>query len=94
MQIEALLDLYLNGEVTKEAYTKRYSQLLSLLADAEKEDTVEKERDTTAIEALLKIDIGEKYLKLDKKEKRRFWRSFINKIYVDENKNIELEFKF
>lgn len=93
-KIDNLLSLYLDGHITKEIYMKKYSNLLTLLEESDKEIKETKSSfDINLIENLLQAPIEERYLRMDKKERRRFWRSIVKEITYDKDKNIDFKLK-
>ena len=79
-QIENLLNLYLDGNITKEIYTKKYSALLTLLEESDKEVEIKNNFDPTIINNILQSPIEERYLQMNAKERRRFWRGIVKEI--------------
>jgi hypothetical protein len=47
------------------------------------------QRDTSALDALLHIDLGAVYSQMTNKEKRYFWRALLKEIRFDASKNLE-----
>lgn len=97
-QIDNLLNLYLEGEITKDIYKTKYSVLLSKLSEAEKKEPlpIEKnyKKEIDELNQILAMPIAERYLIMTNLEKRRFWRSIIREIRIDNDKNFEIDFKY
>lgn len=94
-QIEDLLALYLEGNISKEIYLQKYSSLCNELEEIEKINNqvkIEKEDNFKAIEDFLNSPFEEQYNQLTTLEKRRFWRSLLKKITWDKDRNIDFEF--
>lgn len=75
---DRLKELYINELITIEEYRQdrdRFTQEIEAL-QAEQP----RKRDLSGLEALLKMDIEQIYKTLEKPEKRRFWRGFIDHI--------------
>lgn len=73
-----LKELYINELITMEEYRRdrdRYTEEIAKLQAEQPES-----RDRSALEELLKLDIEHIYRTLEKPEKRRFWRGFIDYI--------------
>lgn len=88
-KIKKLNDLYINDFITLDEYKEKHALYKSKII--EDESPV----DDIAIETykkLLKIDFKESYMKLDKIDKRAFWRSFIKEIKIDHDCNVKLKF--
>lgn len=88
-KIKKLNDLYINDFITLEEYKEKHAFYKSKII----EDNYLK--DTSNIEMykkMLNIDFEEKYLKLEREDKRAFWRSFIKEIRIDHDGNIKLKF--
>jgi len=97
-QIDNLLNLYLDGEITRDIYKEKYSALLSKLSEAEKEIpipiTKNYEKEIAELNKILSMPIAERYLVMSNIEKRRFWRTIIREIRIDNSKNFEIDFKY
>lgn len=97
-QIDNLLNLYLEGEIPKEIYKAKYSILLDKLSEAEKQKpiltTKNYLKEINELNKILSLPIAERYLIMTKIEKRRFWRSIIKEIRIDNDRKIEIEFKY
>lgn len=95
-QIENLLNLYLDGNIPKDIYMKKYNALQAQLEEARKEQKEIKPKQENNIEAINQIlnqPLEERYLMMDNKEKRRFWRSIIESITLDKETGITFELK-
>lgn len=87
-KIERLTDLYIDGQIEKEDYLRRKDVLVSDLASL-----------TMPVEAprsqILRFDAHKAintYPKLDKEEKRKFWRSIIDRIVFNKERKITVYF--
>lgn len=85
---------FIAGNMTDEQYLKETAELKEKIKKAEaQEEDVNVVKDIDGLKALLETDFRSLYETLDKEEKQRFWRSLINKIKIDEKKNIiDIEF--
>ena len=92
-QIEDLLNLYLEGNITKEIYNKKYSHLLTLLEDENESIKIKKEEkiDIKNISNLLDSPLEEIYLKMNSKERRRFWRDIVKEITFTKDQKLDFE---
>ena len=75
---DRLKELYINELITMEEYRQdrdRYTEEIEKLQAVQPES-----RNRSALEELLKLDIEQIYRTLEKPEKRRFWRGFIDNI--------------
>lgn len=88
-KIKKLNDLYINDFITLEEYKEKHSFYKSKIIE---DEMPTKEINIETYRALLNIDFNETYMKLDKIDKRAFWRSFIKKIKLTRDCNVELEF--
>lgn len=84
-KLKKLRELYIEGDIEKSEYLERKDKLEKELAEnialLQHEDTP---RDTRHLEKLINSDFETVYNSLTRANKRRFWSSFIDKIYVDE----------
>lgn len=88
-KIKKLNDLYINDFITLEEYKEKHSFYKSKII----EDEISTPKiNIETYRKLLNIDFNETYMKLDKIDKRAFWRSFIKKIKINNDCNVELEF--
>ena len=80
--------------IDKETYRIDYDNYTSKIVQLEKENNekhiVRKNFDN--IEKLLKTDIKKIYSNLNKENKRKFWLSVIDKIYIKDGKIQEITF--
>ena len=83
-KLKKLRELYIEGDIEKTEYLDRKEKLEKELAEnialLQHEDTP---RDTRHLEKLINSDFETVYHTLTRENKRRFWASFIDKIYVD-----------
>lgn len=93
-KIKKLRDLYLDDLISKDDYTSEYNSLNKKLLELNnKEKNVQNIKDFSMLEKLLnRDDLEDVYFKLDSLEKKRFWSSFIDTIYVDVDGNLEVVF--
>lgn len=90
LQLERLNNLYLDARITDEEYDTRYKELSLKLKLSTK---VEEKRDLTYLKELLDSDFEKIYERLDKLEKRTFWRSFIKSLVINpDNYDIKVQF--
>ena len=88
-KIKKLNDLYINDFITLEEYKKKHEFYKSkIIEDKNPQD----EFNIDTYKKMLNIDFDEKYIKLDREDKRAFWRSFIEEIKVDHDGNVKLKF--
>ena len=100
-QIEKLLSLYLDGEIDKDIYKEKYSSLLEKLVEADKLEKEQNEiissdrdysKDIETINDILSQPIIERYLMMDKLERRRFWKNIVKEIIYDKDEKLEVIF--
>lgn len=85
-----LKELFLNDLITLDEYKLDKSSLenqLSLLPAI-----IAPVRDLKPVNSVLDMDIDNLYITFSIEEKQRFWRSFIDCIYVDDKRNFRVEF--
>jgi site-specific DNA recombinase len=92
-KINKLKDLYLDDLIDKETYRKDYTELNKEL-NALKNTIVSEipQKDFSAIEKILNSDYKKIYNKLTTENKRKFWLSIIDKIYVENGEIKEITF--
>lgn len=88
-KIKKLNDLYINDFITLEEYKKKHEFYKSKIIE---DENPQDEFNIDAYKKMLTIDFDEKYIKLDREDKRAFWRSFIEEIKVDHDGNVKLKF--
>ena len=86
-----LKDLYLDDLIDKETYSKDYKKYSSELEQL-KSVSVPKERDFSYAEQIVNSNYLEMYNKLTIENKKKFWMSFIDKIYIEKGKIKEVTF--
>lgn len=88
-KIKKLNDLYINDFITLEEYKEKHAFYKSkIIEDNDFKDTSNIEM----YKKMLNINFEEKYMKLEREDKRAFWRSFIEEIRIDHDGNIKLKF--
>lgn len=91
-KINKLKDLYLEDLIDKETYTldyKKYNLELEKLKEPKK---IEIKKDFSQIEKILNSNYKEIYEKLTLENKRKFWLTIIDKIYIENGKIKEVIF--
>lgn len=91
-KIEKLTDLYLNDLITMTEFKEKKESFESTILELTKETGTKKEKDMSELKNILNMDIDEIYWNMNIDEKNRFWRAFVDKIYIDKNRNIEIIF--
>lgn len=87
-----LKDLYLDDLINKNTYKKDYANLQKELSNLSSEKKYTRQRDFSKIKKLLNLDIVNIYNSLTMSEKRTFWLSIVDTIYVDNNEIKEVIF--
>ena len=88
-QLRRLNVAYMAGNMEDDEYIAQTKELNAMIAKAEaeaKEDPAEK--DLSALKVVLETDFRGIYQNLNQEDKRRFWRSLINEIHLDQDGNV------
>ncbi|MDB2087548.1 hypothetical protein PMZ64_17315, partial [Clostridium paraputrificum] len=80
---------YINKFITLEEYKEKHDFYMSKLVV---DDSLNEEFNIELYKEMLNIDFDENYFKLNREDKRAFWRSFIKEIKVDHEANVKLIF--
>ena len=92
-KLKKLRDLYLEDDIDKKEYDERKKKIEKELEENIKVlSTIEKPKDLSKLESLINSDFITLYSSLTNKNKRRFWASFINKIYIDNGTVASIDF--
>jgi len=91
-KINKLKDLYLDDLIDKETYTKDYKKYSLELERLKEPKKIEVKKDFSQIEKILNSNYKEIYKKLTLENKRKFWLSIIDKIYIENGKIKEVIF--
>ena len=92
-QLRRLEIVYMAGNKSDEEYLNEQRELKEAIRKAEDETPYNHvNRDITHLKELLETDIESIYKTLDDEDKRRFWRTLINKIHIDGNKISHVDF--
>ena len=84
-KLKKLRELYLEDDIDKEEYEERKAKLQDeLKKNIESLTVVEEPKDLSKLEALINSDFTSLYNSLDNPNKRRFWATFIDKIYIED----------
>ena len=87
-----LVDLYLNDLIDKDKYNNDYNYLKEELKKEEQANQEEQNINIDNLQKFLKMDFLTIYNTLTDVEKQRLWRSIIDNITIDNNKNITVNF--
>lgn len=86
-------ELFIEGDIDKKEYLERKEKLEKELNDnialLNSEDNP---KDTSYLESIINSDFNTLYHSLTKENKRRFWSSFIDKIYIEDKKIVKIDF--
>ncbi len=88
-KLERLKDLYVNDLINMDVYKKDYAELNNKLLIAE---TQEPQQNLNALKEFLESDFLKNYDTFDNKSKRVMWRGIINRLIIDADNNITIEF--
>lgn len=88
-KIKKLNDLYINDFITLEEYKQKHQFYKSKIIE---DESLQEEFNIESYKKLLNINFEEDYQKLDREDKRAFWRSFIKEIKIDHDCNVKLKF--
>lgn len=91
-KINRLKDLYINELIDLQEYKNLKNEYEYRIKELIVTTPMVLKKDLEPLKRLLKMDIEEVYWTFSVEEKNRFWRSFIDKIYIDQNRNIEIIF--
>lgn len=83
-KIERLKELYIDGDISKEEYKAKKESLGALLKETPKPVPVAR--------AMLGTDFESEYAKLNRDQKRTFWRSVLDHLVIDREKHIQIFF--
>lgn len=91
-KINKLKDLYLDDLIDKETYKKDYKKFKNQLANLKPHNNDFINKDYSHLEKLLNSDYKNIYSKLSLSNKKKFWLSVIDKIYIEDAKIKEVTF--
>lgn len=91
-KINKLKDLYLDDLIDKESYEIDYKKYTQELNKLEISKTEIKQRDFSKVEKILNSNYIDIYNKLTAENKKRFWLSIIDKIYISNGTIKEITF--
>ena len=83
--------VYLAGGKTDKEYIAETAELKAAIEKAQLE-APPPERDVEKYNQLLAMDYKAAYAEMELVDKRRFWRSLIKELHIDENRNITVDF--
>lgn len=92
-KIIKLKDLYIDDLIDKTEYKKDYEKYKNELINLKKSETnKEEKKDYSYLKQILNSDYKEIYSKLNTINKKKFWLSIIDKIYIENGKIKEITF--
>ena len=91
-KIDKLKDLYLDDLIDKDTYKKDYTKYAKELEQLQIAKTDVPKKDFSNLESLINSDFRNIYNKLNTTNKRKFWLSIIDKIYVESSEIKEITF--
>ena len=92
-KVAKLKDLYLDDLIDKETYKKDYTKYTKEIEKLKETKIITENRDLSHIEKLLNSDYIDIYNKLIASNKKKFWISIIDKIYIENGQIKEVTFK-
>lgn len=87
-----LKDLYLDDLIDKDTYSKDYKKYSDDLKKLKSGPIEKPQRDFSHVEEILNSDYINIYNNLTRENKKRFWMSFIDKIYAEKGEIKEVTF--
>ena len=84
---------YMAGNKSDEEYVKEGAEIKALIAKAEQE-APPVERDLSPLKKLLDGDFNTIYSSLTQEEKRDFWRNILQEIKIEDNKIVDVVFRY
>lgn len=91
-KIIKLKDLYLDDLIDKETYKKDYEKYSKELSELRTTKSIKKSRDLSNLEKIFNSNYLDIYNKLSISNKKKFWLSAIDKIYVEKGEIKEVTF--
>lgn len=91
-KLDKLKELFINDLIDIEAYQKDYNKYKNEITELSNTAPIEFNKDFTNLEQLLNLDIIGIYSKLSIPEKKHFWLSLIDKIYIENGEIKEITF--
>ena len=80
---------YMAGNMEDDEYISETKEINALIVKAEAEAAQDPgEKDLSALKAVMEVDFQSIYQDLDAEDKRRFWRSIIEAIHINENAEV------
>jgi DNA invertase Pin-like site-specific DNA recombinase len=87
-EMERLNKMFRKGRIEEDEYDDEYDVLAKKLKKLEAAAEESKEKDLTAVKALIESDYRTIYEALDRPHRKAFWRNIIKELSVDENRKI------
>jgi hypothetical protein len=85
-QLRRLNVAYMAGNMDDTEYISQTKELNAMIVKAEAEAAQDPgEKDLTGLKAVLETDFRSIYQDLEPEDRRRFWRSLIDQIHIDDN---------
>lgn len=92
-QLDKLEDVYITSErMTKERYEQKKAAILAKLVEDAPEPELPDLVSLEQIQKLFNSDIETVYQTYTEEERRRFWRSILNKVYLLDGKVVDVDF--
>lgn len=91
-RLDRLNDIYLDGNIDKSVYIKKSALIRAELDEAIEFNAKIKPKDIKTVKNFLDSDILSGYEKLNAEGRRTFWRRIIDRIELDEERNISVFF--
>lgn len=91
-KLDKLKELYISDLIDINTYKNDYAKYQKEIKQLSEISTFELKKDITNLQEILKLDITDIYSKFDIHEKKQFWSSLIDKIYINCGKIEEITF--
>lgn len=88
-EMERLTNAYLKGRIKEDFYDSEYERLQRIIHEQESQRPIEKKYNSAQLKEVFNAEWQEAYLQLNREKKRQFWKTFIQKIALKEDKSVD-----
>lgn len=88
-EMERLTNAYLKGRIKEDFYDTEYERLQRIIYEKESKKISENKYNAEDLKKVFNAEWQKAYLQLSRENKRRFWKTFIQKIAIKEDKSVD-----
>ena len=87
--MDRLTNAYLKGRIDEDFYDTEYEKIQRIIHEQEGQKPMEYKYDAEQLKKVFNSEWKEAYTQLSREKKRQFWKTFVQKIALKEDKSVD-----